>query len=94
MNLPSMTQNEKKGCIYLVTNLLNYKTYVGQYAYENPRGRYTRHWAPNQKDTCIFHRALHKYGKDAFKLETLGIFPRSSLNNMEAYYAEQFQSYI
>jgi group I intron endonuclease len=86
--------DEKKGCIYLVTCLENGKTYVGQYAYENPNGRYTRHWAPNQKDTCIFHRALWKYGKDAFKLETLGIFPRSSLNNMEAYYAEQLKSYM
>ena len=88
------TSVEKNGCIYLVTCLENGKTYIGQYAYENPTGRYTRHWAPNQKDTCIFHRALWKYGKDAFKLETLGIFPRSSLNNMEAYYAEQFQSYM
>jgi group I intron endonuclease len=85
---------EKTGCIYLVTCLENAKTYVGQYAYENPNGRYTRHWAQNQKDTCIFHRALWKYGKDAFNLETLGIFPRSSLNNMEAYYAEQFKSYM
>jgi group I intron endonuclease len=85
---------EKTGCIYLVTCLENGKTYVGQYAYENPNGRYTRHWASNQKDTCIFHRALWKYGKDAFRLEILGVFPRSSLNNMEAYYAEQFQSYM
>jgi len=88
------TNLEKKGCIYLITCLENGKTYIGQYAYENPNGRYTRHCAPNQKDTCIFHRALWKYGKDAFRLETLGVFPRSSLNNMEAYYAEQFQSYM
>jgi group I intron endonuclease len=90
----SDNSTEKKGCIYLVTCLENRKTYIGQYAYENPAGRFTRHLAPNQKDTCIFHRALWKYGKDAFKLETLGIFFRSSLNNMEAYYAEQFQSYM
>lgn len=85
---------EKSGCIYLVTCLENCKKYVGQYACKNPNRRYIRHWAHNQKDTCIFHRALWKYGKDAFKLETLGIFSRSSLNNMEAYYAEQFQSYM
>ena len=90
----SDTQTENKGCIYLVTCFENSKTYVGQYAHENPAGRFTRHLAPKQKDTCIFHRALWKYGKDAFNLETLGIFPRSSLNNMEAYYAEQFQSYM
>lgn len=85
---------EKKGCIYLISCVPNGKTYIGQYAYENPKGRYTRHWAPNQKDTCILHRALWKYGKESFTLETLGVFPRSSLNNMEAYYAEQFCSYI
>jgi group I intron endonuclease len=85
---------EKNGCIYLVTCIENNKKYVGQYTYENPTGRFKRHLSNNQKDTCVFHRALWKYGKDAFKLETLGIFPHSSLNNMEAYYAEQFQSYI
>lgn len=90
----SITLSEKNGCIYLVTCIENGKTYIGQYAYENPSGRYTRHWSPNQKDTCIFHRALHKYGKSAFKLERLGVFPRSSLNNMEAYYSDQFRSYI
>jgi group I intron endonuclease len=82
------------GCIYLVTNLINGKKYVGQYAYENPQGRYKRHWSSNQKDTCIFHRALWCHGKDSFKLERLGVFPRSSLNNMEAYYADQFQTYM
>ena len=47
------TSVEKNGCIYLVTCLENGKTYIGQYAYENPTGRYTRHWAPNQKSPLV-----------------------------------------
>lgn len=83
----------KYGCIYLITCLENGKLYVGQYNKPNPKGRYTRHWAPNQRDTCVLHRAMWKHGKNAFKLETLCIVPHESLGNMEAYYAEELRTY-
>jgi group I intron endonuclease len=88
---------EEKGCIYLITNILNGKKYVGQTKYESPESRYERHWVEAKyKDskTIKLHMAMMKYGKEAFKVETLCIVPRSSLNNMECYWAEQLETYM
>jgi len=42
----------------------------------------------------MLHNALRKYGFDAFTYERLGIYPLESLTNMEAYWAEQLETYI
>jgi hypothetical protein len=43
--------------------------------------------------TLAIHSAIRKYGVDAFRFETLCSVPYDALNNMESYYAEQYESY-
>jgi group I intron endonuclease len=88
---------EEKGCIYLITNFINNKKYVGQTKYENPKNRFDRHFVEAKYEdskTIKLHTAMMKYGKKSFKVETLCIVPRSSLNNMECYWADQLETYI
>jgi group I intron endonuclease len=84
------------GCIYLITNIINNKGYIGQSRYEDPLKRYNEHWysALNRKTKGLLYNAMRKYGKDNFKFELLCICPRISLNNMESYWAEQLETYM
>jgi len=83
------------GCIYLIQNVLNKKCYIGQSINNNPMKRYNVHWSTATKGSSyILHSAMRKHGKDKFKVECLCVVPHEALNRMEAYYAEQFQSYI
>jgi len=85
------------GCIYLITNIHNGKMYVGQHYNSKPERRFYQHCysaIKNTSTTCILANAIRKNGVESFKLETLGVFPVDSLDNMECYYAEQFGTYI
>nr|WPF46470.1 MAG: hypothetical protein [Lake Baikal virophage 3] len=86
----------RNGCIYLITNDNNGKKYVGQHHNTKPARRFYEHCnsAIKGKSTCILAKAIRKNGVEAFKIETLGIFPHDSLDTMECYYAEQFETYI
>lgn len=87
----------KKGCIYLITCLANGKQYVGLSKNETPEDRYKEHWH-KRNDTSnskpILHKAMDLYGKDMFIVETLCVVSYDGLYNMEAYYAEQFETYM
>ena len=87
----------RNGCIYLITNIHNGKRYVGQHYNSKPDRRFYQHCHSANKGkstTCILANAIRKNGVESFKLETLGIFPIDSLDNMECYYAEQFGTYM
>jgi group I intron endonuclease len=83
------------GCIYLITCLTTGKRYVGQYKKQNPIGRWNIH-IENAEKGCKYrlHTAIREHGKESFILETLCICQKSSLGNMEAYFAEQFETYV
>jgi group I intron endonuclease len=84
-----------KGCIYLIKNILNGKCYIGQTSTLDINKRYKAHWRCALKNSSyIIHRAMRKHGKEAFIIDCLCIVPNESLNRMEAYYAEQYESYI
>jgi hypothetical protein len=70
--------------IYKVTNLVNGKSYVGQTCLPLPR-RMQQHWhsANVKKLANPFHKALRKYGKDAFVSETLVICEEQMANYYE-----------
>jgi len=86
---------EEKGYIYVITNIINGKQYVGQTKY-SPEIRYKGHWKDCRSRATKYklYYAMLKYGKEAFKIETLCMVPRSALNNMECYWAEQLETYI
>ncbi len=59
------------GCVYLVTNMVNGKMYVG-YTTRTLDCRRYGHESDAKKGSCpAFHKALRKYGFDAFKWERL-----------------------
>lgn len=74
-----------KGIIYKYTNKINGKVYIGQTI--NPKIRKSQH--KNSKADDYFHRAIRKYGWEAFDYEVLYEFDlptnllRSTLNMME-----------
>lgn len=79
------------GCIYMYTNKINGKQYVGQ----TSRDLKTRHWQHlSQHDTYI-DRAIQKYGKDNFILEVLedNIFDIDELNRKEQFYIEKYDTF-
>ena len=82
--------------IYLATNLINGKIYVGQ----TKTGRLNRrifehiHDIPYTKNTCVFHAALAKYGINNFEFKILETnIPKDQIDNKEKYYIALYQSY-
>lgn len=85
------------GCIYRIylKNDLT-KNYIGQYVKDNPYKRWKRHIYDTNKHLGkqeYFHNAIRLYGETAFIIECLCVCSRDSLNSLEAYYAEQYNSY-
>jgi group I intron endonuclease len=57
--------------IYLITNLLNNKQYIGQTT-QSLEKRWQRHcWKSTSKNSMPICHAISKYGKENFKIEIL-----------------------
>lgn len=92
--------NKKLAGIYLISNTINNKHYVGQSIYL--RKRLLKHyynWKNNQYD-CPLYRAFTKYGIDAFKITLLWTTEsteynklKSTLDSLEKKYIEEYHSY-
>lgn len=91
-----INQKGGSGCIYLITNLVNGKKYIGQHCHPNTQKRWNTHLRDADKGCqYLLHSALRKYGKDAFVIETLCIVPNGdAIGRMEEYFAEQFETYV
>ena len=82
------------GCVYLIRNKDNGKAYIGQTRFQTPMRRWNVHVNSATKgSTYAIHAAIRKYGVCAFLVEPLCCVPYDALNNMEAYYAEQYGTY-
>lgn len=55
--------------IYKATNKVNGKSYIGQTC--DLKTRIWQHWRCYEKEDCLFHRAIQKYGKENFEWEVL-----------------------
>lgn len=76
---------EGYGKIYLITNLINDKKYVGQTLY-NLSHRFTQHKAAcNAGIDYPLYRAFKKYGIKNFSIELLEECSVTDLNNKEQY---------
>ena len=81
------------GHIYLITCLVNQKKYIGQTIHEVSR-RYTNHWSDSKYSDTVLYRAFKKYGRENFAVEEICTAERDHLNALEAYYAEQYETYV
>ena len=86
----------KKAVIYIYTNLINGKIYIGQTLY--PNKRFSAH-KKCCKDGTIFHSAVIKYGFENFKYEILHSFnyinkeeTKDLLNFWEKFYIREYNS--
>ena len=78
------------GCIYLYTNKINGKQYIGQ-TIQPIQVRHYNHLHQNN----YFDRVLKKYGESNFTLEILedNIFDSEELDKKEQYYIEKYNTY-
>jgi group I intron endonuclease len=79
------------GYIYLITNKINGKKYVGQTQQEDIKDR----WRMHKKITCIGHcleNAYKKYGLENFKFQIICICFDSDCNLYEEYYIKKYNS--
>ena len=76
--------------IYILTNTINEKQYIGQ-SIKDPRitnGRIHHHFSLRNPTCRLIHRAIKKYGQDAFRIEIIH-YSRASieaLNTIEQWY--------
>ncbi len=85
----------RHGCIYLITNIVNGKKYVGQHNDTDVTKRWREHWYDTDRG-CDYslHRAMRKYGRDSFRIDILAVVPNGdAICRTEEYFAEQFETY-
>ena len=84
------------GYIYKVTNKVNGKVYIGQ-TIQSVKARWQRHCNTKNKSKgemqMQIKRAILKYGKENFTIETLEECDSALLNARERYYISYFDSY-
>ena len=70
--------------VYLVTNKINGKKYVGQAA-KTSAYRWRQHlWAAKREDGYHLHNAIRKYGEDAFSIEVIfTVTSKEEMDNLE-----------
>lgn len=80
--------------IYVVTNKINGKQYVGQ-TVRDLGDRLKRHFNDAEKgDDLYFHRAILKYGKENFLIEEIDTAEtREELNKKEIYWIGKLDTY-
>jgi len=77
------------GVIYLVTNKINGKQYVGQTTKKIPLYRWKAHVSISRKAKSPLYRSLRKYGEDAFTFVVIWSAPdKSSLDLMEQFFID------
>ena len=90
-----------EGYIYLITNKINGKKYVGQ-TITTIEYRFKKHMSNTQKGACpCIYNAVKKYGKDNFSCEQLdfAIAPTKKelvniLNELEIYYISKLKTLV
>jgi group I intron endonuclease len=80
--------------VYLITNLLNNKQYVGQ-TIQSLEKRWQRHcWKSTSQNSMPICKAIAKYGKDNFKIELLtSCISQEELNEKELFYTNELNTW-
>lgn len=85
----------KFGKIYLITNDVNLKVYVGQ-TIQTLNKRFNGHCCYSKSDRSInmyIKRAIHKYGRDKFHIQLIEECPVNILDEREKYWINFYDSY-
>lgn len=85
----------KLGKIYLISNDVNNKLYVGQ-TIQTLKKRFNGHCCyskSDRSDNMLIKRAIHKYGKDKFHITLLEECPQDKMNEREVYWVSFYDSY-
>jgi group I intron endonuclease len=83
------------GCIYRIVNRQTGQCYIGQTSFSNPFYRFLEHKKEAEKgNTYPLYVAMREYGYEWFECECICQVPNLHLNALEAYYAEQYDSYV
>lgn len=84
--------------IYIITNDLNNKVYIGYTSQTIERRFYTHCWEAlhNDKDTSYLHRAIKKYGAEHFSITLLESFNEKEKDwkALEKYYISKYNSIV
>lgn len=85
-----MEEQEPLGIIYIITNKVNSKVYIGQ-TRKSLSERMRHHFS--KYETCTkLKKAIEQYGKDNFMYNVLELVPYSKLNEREFYYITKYNS--
>ena len=83
------------GCIYRILCTVTGRSYIGQTAYSHPFQRFREHQrsAQHGREGPLYDD-LRRYGVRAFECSCLRVCPNDHLNELECYYAEQYDAYV
>lgn len=85
-----MKEQEPLGIIYIITNKVNSRVYIGQ-TRKSLSERMRHHFS--KYETCTkLKKAIEQYGKDNFLYNVLELVSYSELNDKEAFYIEKYNS--
>lgn len=84
--------NEILGRIYIITNKINRKQYVGQ-TISTLSERWSQHKCDSKRRQTAIANAIRKYGFDNFKIDIVeDDIPYEDLDNKEIYYIKQYNT--
>ena len=80
--------------VYLITNLINNKKYVGQ-TIQPPHKRWIGHKLDSKNPKMVINIAMRKYGVDNFKFEVIdeSASDRDELNDLEEFYVSFYDTF-
>lgn len=89
-------KNTNLGCIYLITNTINGKKYVGQHHLPIPDRRWKSHISQSLRGdrNYILYNAMKKYGLDKFIIDVLYVCENFKLSYYEEFFANLLHTYI
>lgn len=80
--------------IYLITNLINNKKYVGQTQQGREERRWLEHFIYDVNDNKILHNAIRKYGSDNFEYKVIETdITEGLIDERERYYIKYYNTF-
>lgn len=83
------------GCIYRIVCHETGRSYVGQTSYSNPFERFKQHQTNARKGVAgLLYDDMRTYDIRVFECICICVVENKSLNELECYYAEQYNAYV